>query len=72
MLRIKPDLTETQYELLQLMADNPRGHHCKTAEGDKDMCALGMMLLAHDIYQMADGHFIGSISRHGREALAAR
>jgi len=64
------ELTQTQRELLELLAANPR-YRTKTEEGEKDMCALALMGYVHDVYEMAGGGFIGTISKVGRDALAA-
>lgn len=61
--------TPTQRQLLRLMEASPRGYVTKTAEGSKDMMALGMMGLAHDIYEMPSGGFMGVISAAGRDEL---
>jgi len=63
------EMTETQRELLELVGASPRGYVTKTEKGGKDMCALAMMGLVHDVYQMSSGGFSGHLTRAGRDLL---
>lgn len=63
-------ITQTQRDLLELLAANPR-YRTKTEEGTKDLMSLAMMGMVHDVYEMIGGGYIGTISKAGRDALAA-